>query len=54
MKLHNKKGSVVLMDGTQIQLNPSSIEIEPYEIVMPKIFASVFGLEIDDDLNIIK
>ena len=54
MKLHNKKGSVVLMDETEIQLNPSSIEIEPYEIVMPKIFASVFGLEIGDDLNVIK
>ena len=54
MKLHNKKGSVILMDGTQIQINPSSIEIEPYEIVMPKIFASVFGLEVGDDLNVIK
>lgn len=54
MKLHNKKGLVVLMDGTQIQINPSSVEIEPYEIVMPKIFASVFGLEIGDDLNAIK
>jgi hypothetical protein len=54
MKLHNKKGSVILEDGTEIQLNPSSINIEPYEIVMPKIFASVFGLEIGDDLNVIK
>ena len=54
MKLHTKKGSVILEDGTEIQLNPSSINIEPYEIVMPKIFASVFGLEIGDDLNVIK
>jgi len=54
MKLHNKKGSIVLMNGTQIQINPFSVEIEPYEIVMPKIFASVFGLEIGDDLNAIK
>jgi hypothetical protein len=54
MKLHNKKGSVILVDGTEIQLNPSSINIEPYEIVMPKIFASIFGLEIGDDLNVIK
>ena len=54
MKLHNKKGSIVLMNGTEIQIDPKSINIEPYEIVMPKIFASTFGLEIRDDLNAIK
>ena len=54
LKLHNKKGSLVLMDGTEIQVDPSSIDIEPYEIVMPKIFASIFGLEVGDDLNVIK
>ena len=54
IKLHNKKGSVILMDGTEIQIDPKSINIEPYEIVMPKIFASVFGLEVGDDLNVIK
>ena len=54
IKLHNKKGSVILMDGTEIQIDPKSINIEPYEIVMPKIFASTFGLEIGDDLNVIK
>ena len=54
MKLHNRKGSVKLMDGAEIQIDPKSINIEPYEIVMPKIFASIFGLEVGDDLNVIK
>ena len=54
MKLHNKKGSIILMNGTEVQIDPKSVDIEPYEIVMPKIFASVFGLEIGDDLNVIK
>lgn len=54
MKLHNKKGSIILMNGTQVQIDPKSVDIEPYEIVMPKIFASVFGLEVGDDLNVIK
>lgn len=54
MVLHNKKGTVILDDGTEININPKSVNIEPYEIVMPKIFATTFGLEISDDLNIIK
>lgn len=46
--------SLLLDDGTRIQVNPKSINIEPYEIVMPKIFASIFGLEVGDDLEAIK
>jgi len=54
MVLHNKKGTVILDDGSEIHINPKSVNIEPYEIVMPKIFASIFGLETGDDLNVIK
>lgn len=54
MVLHNKKGQVVLDDGSTINVNPKSINIEPYEIVMSKIFATIFGLETGDDLNAIK
>ena len=46
--------SLLLDNGTRIQINPKSINIEPYEIVMPKIFASIFGLEVGDDLEAIK
>lgn len=53
-KLHNKQGQIILDNGSIIEIDPKSIDIQPYEIVMPKIFASVFGLEVSDDLNIIK
>lgn len=46
--------TIRLDNGTEIQVDPKSINIEPYEIVMPKIFASIFGLEVGDDLNVIK
>lgn len=53
-KLHHKQGQLVLDNGSIIEIDPKSIDIQPYEIVMPKIFASVFGLEVSDDLNVIK
>lgn len=53
-KLHNKQGQIILDDGSIIEIDSKSVDIQPYEIVMPKIFASVFGLEVSDDLNIIK
>lgn len=48
------ENTLTLYDGTIIELDKSSINIEPYEIIMPKIFASKFGLETSDDLNVIK
>jgi hypothetical protein len=51
--LHAKTGQVLTTEGI-IELIPDSIEIEPYEIVMPKIFATVFGLNENDSLDAIK
>lgn len=51
--LHSKHGQVLTNLGT-VELDPDSIEIEPYEIVLPKIFATVFGLTEEDNLNEIK
>lgn len=54
MKLHKRKGTLVLEDGNTIELDASSVNIEPYEIVMPKVFKDIFGLDTYDDLNEIK
>lgn len=51
--LHSKHGQVLTHKGL-VEINPKSVNIEPYEIIMPKIFATVFGLDVDDDLNSIK
>lgn len=53
-KLNKKSGILTIDTGEQIQLDPNSIQIEPYEIVMPKIFKNIFGLDTYDDLNEIK
>lgn len=42
---------VTLTGGRKATVEPDSIEIQPYEIVMPKIFASVFGLETYDSVD---
>ena len=52
--LKNKQGKLIIDSGEEIELNPQSIIIEPYEIVMPKIFKDIFGLDTYDDLNEIK
>lgn len=51
--LGNKKG-ILNIHGEQIELDSNSVNIEPYEIVMPKIFKDIFGLETYDDLQKIK
>ena len=51
--LHGKTGQVETTDGF-VTINPKSINIEPYEIVMPKIFATVFGLKEGDNVSDIK
>lgn len=54
-KTKNSNDRTIRLDnGTEIQVDPKSINIEPYEVIMPKIYASVFGLEPGDDLNVIK
>lgn len=53
-KLNNRQGSLTIINGSKIEIDPSSVEIEPYEIIMPKIFAEIFGLNEYDDLNSIK
>lgn len=53
MVLHSKNGQV-LTDKGLVEINPQSVQIEPYEIVLPKIFATVFGLNTEDDLESIK
>ena len=53
MVLHSKNGQV-LTDKGLIEINPQSVQIEPYEIVLPKIFATIFGLNTEDDLESIK
>lgn len=45
--------NTVQIDGKIITINKDSINIKPYEIVMPKVFASNFGLTNDSDLNVI-
>ena len=53
MVLHSKNGQVLTNKGL-VEINPQSVQIEPYEIVLPKIFATVFGLNTEDDLESIK
>lgn len=49
--LSKKQGTLIIDTGEEIQLDPNSIEIEPYEIIMPKVFKDIFGLDTYDDLN---
>lgn len=48
------KNFVILDDGSKIKIDPNSVNVEPYEIIMPKIFAQTFGLNEYDDLRSIK
>ena len=36
---------VLTVDGEEIQIDKESIQVQPYEIVMPKIFLNEFGLD---------
>ena len=44
----------VTIDNKSVQIDKSSLNIKPFELVMPKIYASTFGLTVNDDLNSIK
>lgn len=48
--LHRKQGQIETIDGF-VTINPTSVQIEPYEIVMPKIFATIFGLTTEDNVD---
>lgn len=48
--LHRKQGQIETVDGI-VTINPTSVQIEPYEIVIPKIFATVFGLTTEDNVD---
>ena len=48
--LHRRQGQIETVDGI-VTINPTSVYIEPYEIVMPKIFATVFGLTTEDNVD---
>ena len=45
--------NTVQIENKIITINKDSIDIRPYEIVMPKVFATNFGLTVDSDLHTI-
>lgn len=46
-----KKQRTVTINGKVWNVNPNSIEEKPYEIVLPKVFATNFGLNVNDRLS---
>lgn len=44
-------GDTVTINGHDIVVDKSSIQVKPYELVIPKVFATNFGLEFDTDLH---
>jgi len=51
MKSFSKDRMVYVNGGNQIEVNPDSVEVFPYELVMPKVNASNFGLSENADLQ---
>ena len=43
----------VLINGNLVRIDKSSIKVKPYEVVLPKVFATNFGLDVDSDLQAI-
>lgn len=43
-------GSNLTINNQQWEIDKSSIDIHPYELIMPKVFATNFGLSYDTDL----
>lgn len=48
------KLNTVIVNGRAVQVNKSSLDAQPYELIMPKIYASRFGLKRGDSLSTIK
>lgn len=48
------KHDVVTIGGEPIKVNKASLKIQPYELIMPKIYATRFGLKRGDDLHTIQ
>lgn len=46
----NTIGSNITINNQQWEVDKSSIDIRPYELIMPKVFATNFGLSYDSDL----
>ena len=46
----NTIGSNLTINNQQWEVDKSSIDIHPYELIMPKVFATNFGLSYDSDL----
>jgi hypothetical protein len=44
-KNNPEKVNQVRIDGNYVTIDKNSIEVQPYEIVMPKIFLEEFGLD---------
>lgn len=45
--------NAVTINGHDIIIDRSSIQVKPYELVIPKVFATNFGLDFDTDLHAI-
>lgn len=54
LSTQNNSGKTVTIDNEIITVSPNSIETQPYEVVMPKIFATQFGLDTYDSVDQIK
>lgn len=52
--ISNGKLDFVSINGKPVQVDKSSLQVQPFELIMPKIYASRFGLKIGDDLATIK
>lgn len=50
-KNNPNKDATLKIDGRDVSIDKQSIQIEPYELVMPKIFLEEFGLEQDSSLD---
>lgn len=48
------KLNTVLINGRMVQIDKTSLDVQPYELIMPKIYASRFGLKRGDNLSTIK
>lgn len=50
----NGKLDTVVINGVTVQVDKSSLQTQPFELIMPKIYASRFGLKRGDSLSTIK
>lgn len=48
------KTNTVQINGNTITVDKESLEVSPYELIMPKVYASRFGLKSGDSLSLIK